>query len=68
MHIFIRKNLTVILVSHSMDDIAKYADRIIVMNQGEVMYNDVPKKVFAHYKELEQGRTLRAPQVNLYHA
>ena len=27
-----------------MDDIAKYADRIIVMNQGEVMYNDVPKK------------------------
>ena len=36
-----KRNLTVILVSHSMDDIAKYADRIIVMNQGEVMYNDV---------------------------
>ena len=63
LHIFIRKrNLTVILVSHSMDDIAKYADRIIVMNQGEVMYNDVPKKVFAHYKELEQVG-LAAPQV-----
>ena len=57
-----KRNLTVILVSHSMDDIAKYADRIIVMNQGEVMYNDVPKKVFAHYKELEEVE-LAAPQV-----
>ena len=57
-----KRNLTVILVSHSMDDIAKYADRIIVMNQGEVMYNDVPKEVFAHYKELEQVG-LAAPQV-----
>ena len=59
-----KRNLTVILVSHSMDDIAKYADRIIVMNQGEVMYNDVPKKVFAHYKELEQVG-LAAPQVGI---
>ena len=57
-----KRNLTVILVSHSMDDIAKYADRIIVMNQGEVMYHDVPKKVFAHYKELQQVG-LAAPQV-----
>lgn len=56
------RDMTVILVSHSMDDIARYADRIIVMNQGEVMYNDVPKKVFAHYRELEQVG-LAAPQV-----
>ena len=55
-------DLTVILVSHSMEDIAKYADRIIVMNKGEVMYNDEPKKVFAHYKELE-AVGLAAPQV-----
>jgi energy-coupling factor transport system ATP-binding protein len=55
-------DLTVILVSHSMEDIAKYADRIIVMNRGEVMYNDEPKKVFAHYKELEKVG-LAAPQV-----
>lgn len=55
-------DLTVILVSHSMEDIAKYADRIIVMNKGEVMYNDEPKKVFAHYKELEEVG-LAAPQV-----
>ena len=55
-------DLTVILVSHSMEDIAKYADRIIVMNKGEVMFNDEPKKVFAHYKELEEVG-LAAPQV-----
>ena len=48
-----KADMTVILVSHSMEDIAKYVDRIIVMNKGSVMFNDVPKKVFAHYKELE---------------
>ena len=47
-------DLTVILVSHSMEDIARYADRLIVMNSGEVMYNDTPKNVFAHYQELEK--------------
>ena len=55
-------DMTVILVSHSMEDIARYADRIIVMNKGEVMYNDEPAKVFAHYKELE-AVGLAAPQV-----
>ena len=55
-------DMTVILVSHSMEDIAKYADRIVVMNQGEVLYNDTPRKVFAHYQELEQVG-LAAPQV-----
>lgn len=55
-------DMTVILVSHSMEDIARYADRIIVMNHGEVMYNDKPKNVFAHYRELEKVG-LAAPQV-----
>ncbi|XCP84665.1 energy-coupling factor transporter ATPase [Roseburia hominis] len=55
-------DMTVILVSHSMEDIAKYVDRIIVMNHGEVMFDDDPKKVFAHYKELEKVG-LAAPQV-----
>ena len=54
--------LTVILVSHSMEDIARYADRLIVMNKGTVMYNDTPKKVFEHYRELE-AVGLAAPQV-----
>lgn len=55
-------DMTVILVSHSMEDIAKYVDRIIVMNQGEVAFDDEPKKVFAHYAELE-SMGLSAPQV-----
>ena len=54
--------ITVILVSHSMEDVAKYVERIIVMNKGSVLYDDVPKEVFRHYKELEQVG-LAAPQV-----
>lgn len=56
------RKITVILVSHSMEDVAKYVDRIIVMNKGEVVYSDVPKKVFANYKVLETIG-LAAPQV-----
>ncbi len=54
--------MTVILVSHSMEDVAKYVDRIIVMNKSRVLFDDEPKKVFAHYKELEQVG-LSAPQI-----
>ncbi|MDE6971941.1 MAG: energy-coupling factor transporter ATPase [Lachnospiraceae bacterium] len=54
--------MTVILVSHSMDDVAKYVDRIIVMNRGQVMFDQEPKEVFSHYKELEEIG-LAAPQV-----
>lgn len=54
--------MTILLVSHSMDDVAEYVDRIIVMNKGKVMYDDVPKKVFENYKELEEVG-LSAPQV-----
>ncbi len=54
--------ITVVLVSHSMDDVAKYVDRIVVMNQGSVLYDDEPRKVFRYYKELEEVG-LAAPQV-----
>ncbi len=54
--------MTVILVSHSMEDVAKYVDRIIVMNKSRVLFDDEPKKVFTHYKELEQVG-LSAPQI-----
>jgi energy-coupling factor transport system ATP-binding protein len=56
------RNITVILVSHSMEDVAKYVDRIIVMNKGSIAFDDEPKRVFAHYKELE-AIGLAAPQV-----
>ena len=55
-------HITIILVSHSMEDVAKYVGRIIVMNQGEAMFDGTPKEVFSHYKELEQVG-LAAPQV-----
>lgn len=54
--------ITVMLVSHSMDDVAKYVDRIIVMNKGSVMFDDEPREVFKHYMELEEIG-LAAPQV-----
>lgn len=54
--------ITIILVSHSMEDVAEYVERLIVMNQGEVMYDGAPKEVYAHYKELE-AVGLAAPQV-----
>lgn len=55
-------HITVVLVSHSMEDVAKYVERIIVMNQGSVMYDDTPKNVFRHYRQLEEVG-LAAPQV-----
>ena len=56
------EGITVILVSHSMEDVANYVERIIVMNRGEIMYDDIPSHVFVHYRELEQVG-LAAPQV-----
>lgn len=47
------KGIAVILVSHSMEDLANYVDRMIVMNHGEKVFDDKTKNVFAHYKELE---------------
>ena len=54
--------MTVVLVSHSMEDVARYVDRIIVMNKGEKMLDSTPKEVVRHYKELEEVG-LAAPQV-----
>ena len=56
------KGMTIILVSHSMEDMARYAGRLIVMNHGEKIFDDVPKEVFKHYKELEK-MGLAAPQI-----
>lgn len=54
--------MTIILVSHSMDDVANYVSRIMVMNDGVLTYDDTPRNVFRHYKELE-AIGLAAPQV-----
>lgn len=57
-----KRNDTVILVSHSMEDVANYVDRIIVMDAGKPVFDGTPKEVFSHYKELEK-MGLAAPQV-----
>ncbi len=54
--------ITIILVTHSMEDAAKYASRMLVMNQGSLVMNGTAKEVFALYKELEEMH-LAAPQV-----
>lgn len=47
-------NITVILVSHNMEDVAKYADRVVVMEDGKIRLTGTPKEVFAHYGELRE--------------
>lgn len=56
------RGISIMLVSHSMEDIARYVERIIVMNKGHVAFDDTPKEVFSHYKELEE-MGLAAPQM-----
>lgn len=56
------RNMTVIVVSHSMEDMGKYAERLVVMDGGTIAYDGTPEEVFSHYRELEKIG-LRAPQV-----
>ena len=56
-----RKN-TVLLVSHSMEDIARVADRIMVMNSSKLVMFDETKKIFSHSRELEKYG-LHVPQI-----
>lgn len=57
-----KTGMTIVLVSHSMDDVAEYVNRIVVMDHGRKMFDDVPKEVFRHVEELE-AMGLAAPQV-----
>lgn len=56
------QNMTVMIASHSMEDMGKFVDRLIVLNGGTVAFDGTPAQVFSHYKELERIG-LRAPQV-----
>ncbi len=57
-----QRGMTIILVSHSMEDVAEYADRLMVMNRGRLAFDGTPRQVFEHYRELEEIG-LAAPQV-----
>ena len=56
------RGITIILVSHSMEDVAKYVERLIVVNRGQIAFDDTPREVFSHYQELE-AMGLAAPQI-----
>ena len=56
------RGISIVLVSHSMEDVARYVKRLVVMNHGEVLFDNAPQEVFRHYKELEKVG-LAAPQV-----
>ncbi len=55
-------NMTIILVSHSMEDVAKLAERVVVMNKGEILMDDKPSEIFKKVAELEEVG-LAVPQV-----
>ena len=46
--------ITIILVSHSMEDVAMYVERVVVMDHGKVAFDDTPREVFSHSNELEE--------------
>ena len=56
------RGITVIIVSHSMEDMARYVNRLVVMDKGTIAYDGTPAEVFSHYRELEK-LGLMAPQV-----
>lgn len=57
-----KENMSIIFVSHNMEDIAKYADRVLVFHKGKLVFDDDTKTVFSHIKELESMQ-LAAPEV-----
>lgn len=56
------EHISIVLVSHSMEDVANYVEKIMVMNRGKLVYNDIPSEVFRHTEQLEE-MGLAAPQV-----
>jgi len=61
-HLHETTNITIILVSHSMEDVARYVDRIIVMDKGKVEMDGTAREVFRHINKLEK-MGLGVPQV-----
>ncbi|MCI1722219.1 MAG: energy-coupling factor transporter ATPase [Lachnospiraceae bacterium] len=58
----VKRGITIVLVTHSMEDAAMYADRLVVMNDAKVVFDDKPRRVFSHFRELEK-MGLAAPQI-----
>jgi len=58
------RNKTIVLVSHDMNDVCEYADRVIAINQGEIVFDDTPEEVFKNKKELE-SMGIKLPEANM---
>lgn len=58
------RNKTIVLVSHDMNDVCEYADRVIAINQGEIVFDDTPTEVFKNKKELE-SMGIKLPEANM---
>ncbi|MDO4967008.1 MAG: energy-coupling factor transporter ATPase [Lachnospiraceae bacterium] len=62
-----KSGISIILVSHSMEDVAEYADRIIVIDKGSIVFDDTPENVFTKYDELDAlGLSVPSPTRVLY--
>ncbi len=57
-----KEGITILMVSHSMEDVAEMADRLMVMDRGKLVFDDSPAKVFSHVEELEE-MGLAAPEM-----
>lgn len=64
-HLQERYAMTILLVSHSMDDVARYAEEVFVLNQGECIRQGSPEEVFSHKKEMED-LGLGLPQIRAF--
>ena len=64
-HLQERYAMTILLVSHSMDDVACYAEEVFVLNQGECIRQGSPEEVFSHKKEMEE-LGLGLPQIRAF--
>lgn len=58
-----QRGITVILVSHSMEDVARLADRLVVMHQGSIAMTGAPREIFSQTKRIEE-LGLKAPQIS----
>lgn len=57
-----QKGMTIVLVSHCMEDVAEHVDRLIAMQKGRVLFDGTTRDVFTHVKELEEAE-LAVPEV-----
>ena len=63
--IYDKENLTIILISHNMDDIARFANRIIILSQGKVLADDTPRKIFNETNILQKAGLIAPSTIQL---